>query len=57
MGSIWDGTDLFLGSIRVPGIDHGENAGEDPWRSTHEKSGNVGKAKGTGKSRLLVERC
>jgi hypothetical protein len=45
--------DLFLGLIGVPGVDDGDNAGEDPGGSTHEQSGDVAEAKGTGKSRLL----
>jgi hypothetical protein len=41
-----------LGSVGVPGVDQGEDAGEDPWGSTHQESGNVGKAKGTSEGRL-----
>lgn len=43
---------LFLGAIGVPGVDHGENTGEDPWGSAHEQSGDVAEAESSGKGRL-----
>lgn len=43
---------LFLSSIGVPGVDHGEDAGEHPRRSTHEQSGDVTEAKGAGEGGL-----
>lgn len=45
-------TNLFLGSVGVPGIDDGDDAREDPWWSTHEQRPDVVKAEGTGEGWL-----
>lgn len=45
-------TDLFLGSVGVPGVDDREDTGEDPGRSTQEEGGDFREAESTSKGRL-----